>query len=153
MIWRDTFGYKLLLLLHLLSVVIGFGPYFLGGLLHRSAAGSDDTSRAVGAGTLQVSTVSQFAIYGVFVFGGALIGASDKKVDFSDWWVPVSVVLWIATVGVLHALVLPAQRRLKAGEGDRAALARQLSTAFGIINLLVVGTLVLMVWEPGGSRL
>lgn len=145
MIWHNTFGYKLLLLLHLLSVVIGFGPYFLNGLLHRR----EGDGRAVGSGIYQVSTASQFAIYGVLIFGGALVGASNKKVDFSDWWVPVAIVIWVATVGVLHGMILPAQRKLRDGVGDGPALARQLSMAYGIINVLVIVAVVLMVWEPG----
>lgn len=151
MIWSNTAVYKVLLLLHLASVVVGFGPYFLNGLLGRSAAKeSPEGGRAITTASLQVSTVSQYAIYGVFIFGAGLIGSSNKNVTFTQVWVPISVVLWIATVGVLHGLILPAQRKLRDASGDRASLTQTLSAAFGVMNLIVVVALVLMVWEPGG---
>jgi uncharacterized membrane protein len=145
-----SFGYKFLLLLHLVCVVVGFGPYFLNGLLPRAATrASEEGARVVNAATLQISTISQFAIYGVFIFGGAMIGASDKVWKFSQSWVPISIVLWVAAVGVLHGLVLPTQRKLRDGSGDRAALTNQLSIGMGVLSLIVVVVMILMVWKPG----
>jgi hypothetical protein len=58
-------------------------------------------------------------------------------------------VLWVAAVGVLHGLVLPTQRKLRDGSGDRAALTNQLSIGMGVLSLIVVVVMILMVWKPG----
>jgi hypothetical protein len=144
-------GYKILLTLHLLSVVIGFGPWFLNGLLPARALGRDPgEGKAISGANLQVSTMSQFAIYGVLIFGGAALGAAHKhSVDFGDTFVWLSLIIWVAIIGVLHGLVLPAQRELAAGSGDRATLTQRQSLGAAVINLLVVVAIVLMVWEPG----
>jgi hypothetical protein len=144
-------GYKILLTLHLLSVVIGFGPWFLNGLLPARALGRDPgEGKAISGANLQVSTMSQFAIYGVLIFGGAALGAAHKHtIDFGDTFIWLSIILWVAIVGVLHGLVLPAQRELAAGSGDRATLTQRQSLGAAVMNLLIVIALVLMVWEPG----
>ena len=61
----------------------------------------------------------------------------------------VFLIIWVAIVGVLHALVLPAQRGLAEGSGDRAMLTQRQSLGVAVINLLVIVAIVLMVWEPG----
>jgi hypothetical protein len=144
-------AYKVLLALHLLSVVIGFGPWFLNGLLPARALGRDATeAKSISGANLQVSTVSQFAIYGALIFGlGALGSAHKHTIDFGDTFIWVTLVVWVAIVGVLHGLVLPAQRELAEGSGDRATLTQRQSLGVAIINLLVIVAIVLMVWEPG----
>ena len=150
MIWGDG-GYKVFLALHLLSVIVGFGPWFLNGLIPARAASAEaGEAKALSAANLQVSTVSQFAIYGVIVFGAAALGAAHKHtIDFGDPFVYVSIIIWVAIIGVLHGLILPAQRQLAAGTGDRAALTQRQSLGAALLNLLVIVAVVLMVWEPG----
>jgi len=144
-------GYKVLLVLHLLSVVVGFGPWFLNGLLPARALGRDAAEgKSISGANLQVSTMSQFAIYGALIFGGAAMGAAHKHtIDFGDTFIWLSLIAWVAIVGVLHGLVLPAQRELAEGSGDRATLTQRQSLGVAIINLLVIVAIVLMVWEPG----
>ena len=146
-------GYKILLVLHLLSVVVGFGPWFLNGLLPARALNRDaDEAKAISGANLQVSTISQYAIYGVVVFGIGALGAAHKHtIDFGDTFIWLSLVAWVAIVGVMHGLVLPAQRQLAAGAGDRATLTQRQSLGAALINLLVLVAIVLMVFEPGFS--
>lgn len=144
-------GYKILLVLHLLAVIIGFGPWFLNGLIPQRALGSEPgEAQAISRANLQVSVVSQYAIYAVVIFGLGTLGASHKHtIDFGDTFVWLSILLWVAVVGVLHGMVLPAQRRLAAGDGDRATLTQRQSLGVALINLLVIVALFLMVFEPG----
>jgi len=144
-------GYKVLLLLHLLSVVIGFGPWMLNGLLGRHALSrASNEAKAVNAAALDVSTASQFAIYGVVVFGIlTLVAAHKDTIKFSQGWVSVSFVLWIVIVGVLHGMALPAQRQLRDGAGDARALTQRFAVASGIINVAVIVAVILMIWTPG----
>ena len=150
MIYGES-GYKFLLVLHLLSVIIGFGPWFLNGLLPARALGSEPgEGTVISRANLQVSTISQYAIYGALIFGLGALGASHKHtIDFGDTFIWLSLVLWVAIVGVLHGMVLPAQRRLAAGDGDRATLTQRQSLGVALINLLVVVAVFLMVFEPG----
>jgi hypothetical protein len=144
-------AYKVFLALHLLSVVVGFGPWFLNGLIAARAGGAEpDEARVLSRANLQVSTISQFAIYGVIVFGAAALGAAQKHtIDFGDAFIYVSIIIWVAIVGVLHGLILPAQRALGEGAGDRATLTQRQSLGAALLNLLVLIAIVLMVWEPG----
>jgi uncharacterized membrane protein len=146
-------AYKVLLLLHLLSVVIGFGPWMLNGLLPRWALSrSAEEGQAVNGAAYRISNISQFAIYAAFIFGFATVGSADHNViKVSQAWVWISILCWLAIVGVMHGLALPAQRQLRDGEGDRAAVTQRLSLAAGIINLLVIVAIVMMVFEPGNK--
>lgn len=152
MIWGAG-AYQVFLALHLLSVVVGFGPWFLNGLVPARAANVEaGEGRALNHANLQVSTISQYAIYGVIVFGAATLGSAHKHtIDFGDAFIYVSIILWVAIVGVLHGLILPAQRELAAGSGDRRALTQRQSLGAALLNLLVIIAIVLMVWEPGRS--
>ena len=152
MIWGAG-AYKVFLTLHLLSVLVGFGPWFLNGLIPARAANAEaGEARALSGANLRVSTISQFAIYGVIVFGAATLGSAHKHtIDFGDAFIYVSIILWVAIVGVLHGLILPAQRELAAGTGDRPSLTQRQSLGAALLNLLVIVALVLMVWEPGRS--
>jgi hypothetical protein len=144
-------AYKVFLALHLLSVIVGFGPWFLNGLIPARALGAEaGEGQSLSRANLQVSTISQYAIYGVIVFGAATLGSAHKHtIDFGDAFVYVSIILWVGIVGVLHGLILPAQRGLAAGSGDRAALTQRQSLGAAALNLLVLVAIVLMVWEPG----
>jgi hypothetical protein len=144
-------AYKVLLVLHLLAVVVGFGPWFLNGLLPARALHRDaGEAKAISGANLQVSTISQYAIYGVFVFGFGTLGLAHKHtIKFGDTFVWLSLILWVAIVGVLHGVVLPAQRQLADGSGDRASLTQRQSLGAAAINLLILVAIVLMVFEPG----
>ena len=61
----------------------------------------------------------------------------------------LSLLLWVAIVGVLHGMILPAQRRLAEGSGDRVTLTQRQSLGVALINLLVIVALFIMVFEPG----
>ena len=151
MIYGGT-GYKVLLVLHLLSVIVAFGPWFLNGLLPANALKrSQPEGQAINAANFTVSSFSQYAMYGVLVFGFATLGAKSKgaPIKMSQAWVWLAIVVWVAIVGVLHSIVLPAQRALKDGSGDREAITQRQSLGVAIINVLVVVAVYLMVFTPG----
>jgi hypothetical protein len=152
MIYGNT-GYKVLLLLHLLAVVIAFGPWFLNGLLPGLARRKGgEVGAGIHAARFEVSRMSQYAMYGVIVFGAATVGAASKGTGLTMGkpFIWVSALLWLVIVGVMHGMVLPAQKSL-AGSGTTAdsALLQRESIGVAIINVLVVVVLYLMVFEPG----
>jgi|SRR5437764_5995977 len=168
----NSTAFKLVLVLHLLSVIIGFGGItlvgFVGAASQRFKGGEGqavfDTSQRLGP-------IVELFIYAVPVFGIALLFISTTSGNHVYWfdqtWVSLSLVIYIATVGFVHALHLPNLRRMgvlmaevNAGapaggsgpppqvveleeRGKRAGLYGAIS------NLAWVVVLVLMVWKPG----
>jgi hypothetical protein len=65
---------------------------------------------------------------------------------FSQVWIWLAVVIWLAMNGVLHAVLLPAERAV--ADGDQAA-ARRVDAAGGLLTLALVVMIYLMVFKPG----
>ena len=130
----DSGVYQLLLVLHLVTVIGGFGSILLDGLY--GARGADAGTRSEGpSGPLsgqQGPSVSEWLIYAVPVTGLLLVLVSEDRWQFSQAWISLSFLLYIAAVGVMHA-----GRRMKP------------SVRSAVLNLLVVAVVVLMVIKPG----
>jgi hypothetical protein len=60
--------------------------------------------------------------------------------EFSDTWISLAFVVWIAMNGVFHALVLAGQRQDDAGK---------VTSGHRIMTLLLLAMLYLMVFKPG----
>ncbi len=107
-------------------------------------------------------------IYGIPVFGFALLGMSHGAYSFTDDWVLIGVVLFVAIALVAESVLWPAERRLQlalAAAASPAAgpdaepqssdvsgtvtadAARMERAASGALVLLVVAT-VLMIAQP-----
>jgi len=76
--------------------------------------------------------VSEWLIYAVPVTGLLLVLVSEDRWQFSQAWISLSFLLYIAAVGVMHAgrKMMPSVRS-------------------AVLNLLVVAVVVLMVTKPG----
>lgn len=156
--------YDVLLIAHLLCVVGGFGYLAYGGL-----ALTLGRRRGAALGTLevtqQVGVLAEVLVYGAFVFGVAALGASGRW-QFAQTWVWVSMVAYLAAIGVLHGVIRSGQRdytalarRVAASSGPIAredadvvrieALERRIVAGWGVFNLIVVAVLALMVIRPG----
>lgn len=107
------------------------------------------------------------AMVGVIVFGALAVVASDDAFEMSDAFVSIGFVLAFLAVGVAAAIVLPAQRRLSAGEraagagsGDgagsgggltdegRAALRGRVAGGTGALHLILLVAVIIMIWKP-----
>jgi uncharacterized membrane protein len=80
------------------------------------------------------------------LFGFGLVGMSDEVWEFSQTWVWLSIVVWLAMNGVLHAMLLPAERAL--GSGDESA-GKKAETGGQILTVMLLVMLYLMVFKPG----
>jgi uncharacterized membrane protein len=162
--------YKILLLLHILSVVVGLGAVTLNGLygnqakLRRGAEGL-----AIAEATDFVTRVATYVIYLIPVFGILLVMASDKAWKFSQTWIGLSFVLYIAALGISHGVMRPTYRRmlelmreLAAGPPPAGATGgpppqvieleakgRRMAMGGGALNVLLVLLIALMIWKPG----
>ena len=137
---NDT-GYRIVLLLHILTVLVAFGPFFFLPLLAR---GADQ-----GTATAVLKYLQRFATPAVVLagfFGMAMLGMSDKLYKFSQTWVSFALLLWVVLVALFVFALLPAQR--KAADGDTEA-ARRVPMFTGMVHLLLLILLYLMIWKPG----
>ena len=160
-------GYKIVLVLHILAVMVGFGGLFLNaayGLQARARQGPGGL--AIAEALYNVSRKwTEWFIYAVPILGIALVMMSEDTIKFSDLWVSASLGVYIVALGVLHALQFPNIKKMNllmaelAGSGGRASGSTDLvaelerrgkRSAFvgGLFNVLVVVAVCLMVFQP-----
>lgn len=154
--------YRVILMAHIVTAVIGFGGLLANGINNARAF----HSRAAQAKTLlqgsqAVAKTADLAIYALLAFGIVLIAVSDSAFSFGAPWVSAAFVVWFAIVGVSHGMVRPAiagmiQRAetldpdaIVDGDPEAAALARRLAIGEGVVQVLVLAALYLMIWQPG----
>jgi uncharacterized membrane protein len=155
----DSDFYNLVLVLHILAVIIGFGGMFIAGFYGAEGAKrSGSEGLAISETTMKVTSLAPtMAVYTVPILGILLILLSDDQWQFSDAWVSLSFLLYIVLIVLAVAVQVPNLRKLIAlrtgTEGVQATeVERRTKTAAmvgGIVNLLWVIILFLMVFKPG----
>lgn len=161
-------GFKILVMLHILCVVGGFGAVAYNGLYtslaQRRPAGG--TSAVIEVNRL-VSGLAEMLIYAALLFGIGAVSASGKHstIKFSDAWVAAAFAVYLVDIGILHGLIRPSQRRYadvvkrletpvseaqdRDGDvGRLKALERRIGAGWGVFNVLVIGAIYLMVFKP-----
>jgi uncharacterized membrane protein len=163
--------YKLVLVLHILSAIIGFGAVLLNGIYgqqSRSRRGTEGL--AITQANFLVSRIAQYFIYAVFVFGVLLVVLSDKVWAFSDSWIVASIVLYVLGIGLSHGLLIPNVRRIIGLQEELVAMGpppagataaappsqvvelaergRRVGAVSTVLQLNLVVILMLMVWGP-----
>jgi hypothetical protein len=76
----------------------------------------------------------------------------NKAGEFTDLWIWLSVVLWIAAMALALGLVSPTLQKATAaiGRGESvAALTGRVAAGGGIIGLIFTAIVFLMVYQPG----
>ncbi len=118
----DTGVYEVFLVLHLVTVIAGFGSIALDGAYRGLAprVGKDGPS------------ASEWLVYAVPVTGLLVVLVSEDRWQFSQAWISLSFLLYIVAIGVMHA-------------GRR----RNPGATTATVNLLVLAVVVLMVTKPG----
>lgn len=151
-----SFGYNLLLVLHIGAAIIGFGGVALSGVYNRKAMQAGSAAANISSVNFEVNKLAEYAIYLVPILGIGLIGASGGVYTFSQAWVSASFALYIIALGVAHGVLIPGHRKLNTAlaaggpsSPEVASLNRRVAVSGGIANLLWVVILVLMVWKPG----
>jgi hypothetical protein len=163
----ETGLYKVLLLLHILSVVVGIGAVMLNGLYAAQAQKRPGPGgRAVSEANEAVSNIAEYVIYTIPLWGILLVIFSDGAWEFSQTWVWLAIVVYVAALGVSHSVLIPGHRKINAllAEMEQApppaggpppqlvqieALGKKQAAAGMTANLLVVVLLILMIWKPG----
>ena len=162
----DSGLYKTLLVLHILTAIVGLGAVMLNGIYASPAARrTGSPRRAVSEANFSVSTIGEYFIYAIPVFGILLVIASDKAWKFSQTWIWLSLVVYVVAIGISHAILIPGHKRLNAlyaemEDGPAAAadspqavevgaIAKRMGAAGAILDVSVVIFLILMIWKPG----
>jgi uncharacterized membrane protein len=143
----DAVGYKIVLILHIVLVIVAFGGLFAAPMLGRAEGAARPVADAM-AKYLQRIAVPALAVAGILGF--AMIGMSkDGDIEvykFSQRWVGIAILLWIVELAVLWFGVAATEKKIAAG--DDGAVAR-LPMFTGISHLLLLVLVYLMVFKPG----
>lgn len=159
-------GYDILVMLHLLCVIGGFGALAYNALYmslaQRRPAGGTGAIIEV---NMLVSSLAELLIYAALLFGIGAVASSHSTVKFSQAWVSAAFGVYIAAIAVLHGWIKRHQRvyaslvrKLESGaepatqEKDVAelkALEKRVGFGWGTFNVLVIAAVYLMVFKPG----
>ena len=152
--------YKIALFLHILAVVLAFGPTF-GYALFASLA--PQHPRATPAILTGIQRCDRYLVNpGMIVLliaGIYLLVASDDAWETSDVFVSIGFLAIIVLFGLQHAFFQPqvlkakeiAERDLKAGDAlspEFEALSQRIGQVGGIAGLIVVVTIFFMSYKP-----
>lgn len=163
-----SFAYNLVLLLHILSAIIGFGGVMLNGVYAGQARKRPPAEglAIMEANTFISLTICEKFIYLVPIWGFGLVGLSDKVWTFGQGWVMASIGLYaVALVLSLFALQPRAKRMValqreivEAGPpaggpppqvAEMQKIGPQIGAISGVLHLLMTVIIILMIWKPG----
>ena len=148
--------FKILLALHLLFAVFAVGP-----LVHAATTAARGVRKGDGAATAY--SARMLKIYGyasvlVILVGFGLMSAKapwnpkQHVAEFSDVWIWLSVLLWLAAVALVLAVIVPSLEKatqLIAQQQSVVALTGRVAAAGGIVGLIFAAVVFLMVYQPG----
>lgn len=151
--------YNVVLVLHILASIIGFGGMFIAGFYGneaRSLPGREGL--AVAQTTLKVTGgIPTVAVVAVPILGILLILMSEDTIKFSAMWVSLSFLLYFVLMGLATGLQVPTIRKMVAmragADGAQStqmqAMGKKVATVSAVVNVLWVIILILMVFKPG----
>jgi len=144
---RNT-PYNIVLVIHLLTVMAAFAPSFVHPFLVKQTKelDGDGHQKVLNYLALNGRRIYAPALILVGLTGFALSGMSEKFYSVTDGWVLASIAIWVAMNGILHAVLIPNERR--AADGDAKALGL-VEKAGGVLTILLLVMLYLMVFKPG----
>ena len=140
-------GYNVILFLHIVAMFVALAPTFVYPFIGRETNGDYSVRRSLYAGIAKRS----MRIYGSALIVGGLLGfgvagLSDEVYQLSDGWLVVSIIAWLGMNGVMHAMVIPAERAIADGDEPNTKKAE---TGSLVITVLFLLSLYLMIFKPG----
>jgi hypothetical protein len=141
--------YNALFLGHMISFLVAFAPAVINPILAAKVKRDGDEGALIRLSGHMASNGRQIHFPALIALGGfgiAMVLTSDPVWSFGDTWVSLAFLVWLALGGVVLGLLLPAERRLAAGD-----LAAEPKVAMGgqIVTVLLLVMLYLMIWKPG----
>lgn len=157
-------AYRIVLVLHILGAIVGFGSVFLASFYYQQArARRGSEGIAVIEAYRLVGKIATYFMVAVLLLGIALVLMSDDAISFGDTWVLLSLIVFILALGMAGALLEPREKRAldlqreietlgdASATGQTAELVRldkQLTIMATALNVAVVLILVFMVFKP-----
>lgn len=158
----NTSTERVIVLLHILSAIVGFGGVIAHGSYHAKAFRATASEAAtLLRTTASVTNLAHYGIYATFVTGILAVALTDDRISFSAPWISAAFLVWFILVGVAHGLVRPAVKALLgrateidddtplANDATAAATAKKLALGEALTQLLLVVALYLMIFQPG----
>jgi uncharacterized membrane protein len=162
-------AYNIVLVLHILAAIVGFGGVTLNGIYGQQAkARKGPDGLAIAEANYLVSTIAEYFIYAVFVLGVLLVLMGDEVWEFGQTWIWLSMLLYLTGLGLSHGVLRPRVRKMiglmremhggppPAGAGgpppqvaQLEELGKQVGMAAAALNVLLVLILIFMVFKPG----
>jgi uncharacterized membrane protein len=160
-------AYNIVLILHILAAIVGFGAVTLNGIYGQQAKSrKGPEGLAITEANFLVSTIAEYFIYAVFILGVLLVLLSDDLFDFGQTWIWLSMLVYLAALGLSHAGLRPRVRKMIAlqyemisggppagGPPPQVAqleeLGRQVGMISSLLHIALIVILVLMVSKPG----
>lgn len=141
-------GYNVVLFLHILTALVAFAPAFVHPLLGNQSRALDAGNRAKLLGMIAGNgrLIYAPALILTGLFGFAMQGMSGGVIEFGQTWFWLAIVVWVAMNGVLHAVLLPAERAVAAGDGSAEP---RIATGGAVLTGMLLVMLYLMVFQPG----
>ena len=145
---RDT-GYNIVLFIHVVTVIVAMA----GAIAHPMLFALEE-KRADGdvvALAARIETPSR--IYSISYALTGLIGFG--LISMGDWswgatWIWLSIVLWVVSLGLLHGLMIPAEKAVAGGDAAAMARVKQIGPP---LTLLIFAVVFLMTVKPGSDIL
>lgn len=152
---HNSFGYRILLLVHILTAIVGFGSSFVWPMLAARARrlGSPAGDELARAGAELSRPLTVYMVLAVLVTGLAVAGVGAGW-RFSQPWVWISFVLTTVMALVATFLQTPNLDAMVAlrpnGDAEELEQRRKRDAMYGGIgHTLFLVVLVLMIWKPG----
>jgi MFS family permease len=164
----NDFGYRILLLLHLLLVIVGFGSSFAyPALAARARKLTPSEGHAIGHATLDISRgVTTYPIWAAGLVGIVLVGVSNEW-KFSQSWVSIAFVLFLAAVLFAWFVHVPNLKKIDALQEELLTAAppaaggpppqvaeveqraKRAGMYGGLLHLVFLLLVIDMIWKPG----
>jgi uncharacterized membrane protein len=153
-------GYKLLLFVHILAVVLAFGPTFGYAFLFSVVPQYPKAAPALLAGIQRIDRYLVNPGMVVLLLAGiGLLSASDGAWDTSDAFVGVGILAIVVLFGLQHGFFQPqvlkakamAERDLKAGDAlspEFEALGQRFGQVGTLAGVIIVVTVFFMTYKP-----
>jgi hypothetical protein len=148
--------FKIFLALHLLTAIFAIGP-----LVHAATTASRGLRKPDAGATASAArtiTIYSYASVIVVIIGFGLMsmdtpyGNKAKAGEFSDLWIWLSVLLWLAAVALALGVLAPTLQKATSaiGRGESvSALVGRVAAGGGIVGLIFAAIVFLMVYRPG----
>lgn len=144
---------KIMLALHLLFAVFAIGP-----LVHAATTAARGVRHGDAAATSYSARMARIYAYAsvlVVVFGFGLMSSkrNGKEIaKFSETWIWLSALLWLAAVAAVLGVVVPALDKATAAIGRQESatpLTGRVAAAGGGVGVVFAVIVFLMVYRPG----